>query len=1771
MKISASFLRHIFLLFFFALAHIAATAQNVSSIRLNQQNCILNTDQSSWSRNFAATTGLKKTLVLQLESGVSAVQKDELAESGFQFLEYLGQNCYSVWVTPNTRWTKLDAIKGMAIFLPEYKIAPIVLEQSKSKQRLSLLISFHQSVNAVEAKRRLLAVGAQLVPSSWMEKGYYTVELLRDQLWALAADEELHYISLMSGNVPLDKDSKGLQAVSVLNMPAALGGQDLRGKGIMMGVGDNASGIYHIDQRDRTINYNHADKDQHGVFVQSIAAGDGIMNWAGQGVASEAQSLNFYFDEVIMQKQEMYKGYNMTITNNSYAAYVGSCSFSGTYDIISQYLDSVALVNKEQIDVFAVGNDGRLVCGAYPPGFYNVCGGFQTAKNVISVGATNRELVLAEGSSRGPVRDGRLKPEIVASGIDIMGAIPENTYKFDRGTSYAAPQVAGVLALLSERYKQLNAGANPRGDLMKALVVNGATDMGRPGPDFQFGFGFLNASRSLAMVDDKRYVLQSMAAGALPKSFTINVPPNTAQLKVMLYYHDPKASAAAPTQLVNDLDLKVVEPSGSFVHLPMVLDPSPTGVTKFAAEGLDRTNNIEQVLVDNPTPGTYTVTVSQFTVPLGPQDYVVVYDFVPNEVKLRFPHTNAAVADNTDLYIYWDAQIDMASMAKIDFSADNGMSWVTIAPSVPPTHRHFKWSVPTLNSGECKVRVSRGSLIDESGPFVINTKPTLSLTTQQCPGYIAVNWTSVPAAEKYYLLLKKGPHFQIVDSVNAPITTYVYKGLNPNETYYLSVQPVLDGRPGFRANALVRQPNSGSCIGFPDGDLSLLSITAPSTGRLATSSELKKNSAIRALVRNQDNDPVANYQVSYQVNGGTWKTVAPFSIAANSTANILVDTFDFSDTIAYQLTLALRNLDKVDPVVGNDTLVKHFKHIPNRKIRLTEMLVNHFDSLPNFTQLRDTMGFSADGYWDFFTNQPDTGRLRSRIPGSKLVTSLGSVSMDVQMNHKSTVNYLTGTFNLSNYDTSEDEVRFDFDYLLRGMPVLRDSNKVWVRGSDLQAWLPVYPYFNTPDTSKMLNSGTISLREILRNNGQNFSTSTQIRFGQFDTTLIVNDLFGAGITIDNVHLYKVLKDVQIARVVAPERNTCNISSSDVVVVVKNGTVNTVKGIDLGYSLDGGSPVLASITDSLKGDDSIVYRFAVPLKYLSIGLHRLKVWVNTFGDDFPGNDTIANYEFYNAPFYTEFPYLQDFELDNGGWYAQGRNSSWEYGAPDALNIKRAASGSNAWKTNLRGVYNGNELSYLLSPCFATIGMSKPMLSFSVAFDLERCTAPCDRVFMEYSVDNGDTWSRLGNPNEGFNWYNNEVHNAWNGTETRWHVASIPLPRSWSLKLRFVLITDMGVAYDGIAIDDIHIFDLQHQMATLGSLAERNGSATVNTANKELLLQDQEILAGIQAPGGNLGKVDAVLYAQDTLQDQVARQYTLPRSYVISSERSPSLPMTLQLFVADEEVRKMWSDTSCPSCTRPADIYRNGITRYNTSDVAQLDHRLDNNIKGSSRFFDYKLVKWVPYERGYYAQFKTDELGEFWFNNGGIVGALSINTVYATLNARRMDDQHAELNWSCNLDTFMKSYTLYRSTDSITFSEIVKVPAEIKHPHTYLYLDQPNISQGQKVFYKLQGTTRNDDTFYTNTVSVLWDKGDQLLGIYPNPSSDGQFMVKWTAAVGTNVQYYLVDISGKSILQGTLTSSSWLNEAPIRLPFLAKGVYFLKLIIGTNQYKEKVIFK
>lgn len=398
------------------------------------------------------------------------------------------------------------------------------------------------------------------------------------------------------------------------------------------------------------------DSHSHGTHVAGIAAGDDFANPngrdSGDGMAPAAklviQDGGVEFDDCAdlpalgcpvvdlnpIFRQAFQQG--ARIHNNSWGDQENNPDRS-RYTAGSEDADQFMWNNKDFILVFAAGNAGR-------EGLMTI-GSPSTGKNVVSVGATERGAG-AEGiavfSSCGTTTDGRVKPDVTMPGAGILSAAADGdlstsncTTRAISGTSMASPGAAGALALIRQYFTagwypsgtgRAGDGFTPSAALLKATLINSGHDMTAVGPIPAAcqGWGRVLLDDALFFQGDRRRLRIEDDRGGFPRGAsgqerTFSVFAGSAEpLEVTLTWTDFPSTPAAGVNLVNDLDLIVTGPGGTYRGNVFA------GGRSVAGGQADRRDSVEQVLLKNPPPGVYTVTVRAFNVPRGPQPYALV-------------------------------------------------------------------------------------------------------------------------------------------------------------------------------------------------------------------------------------------------------------------------------------------------------------------------------------------------------------------------------------------------------------------------------------------------------------------------------------------------------------------------------------------------------------------------------------------------------------------------------------------------------------------------------------------------------------------------------------------------------------------------------------------------------------------------------------------------------------------------------------------------------------------------------------------------------------------------------------------------------------------------------------------------------------------------------------------------------------------------------------------------------------------------------------------
>ena len=445
-------------------------------------------------------------------------------------------------------------------------------------------------------------------------------------------------------------------------------------------VGIHSYGVRPVVQSWVNAPYNDGASDLdsgHGTHVAGSVLGDGTQSGGTiTGIAPEAR--------LYMQATEVWTDWTTAAENNfgytddytllgipddlsdmfDSAAVNGShihtnswgASVAGQYNTNSMQTDHSARNHSGMLILFSAGNDA-LDSNNNGEIDLDSMGSPATSKNVLTVGASenNRSTItsqwgswwpadfpadpvktdkmannsegMAAFSSRGPVDDGRLKPDVSAPGTFILSAKSRSTtqtgwlahsnsdYTYMGGTSMATPITAGASALLYQHIIDNLGHSDPTSALVKGIIAVSAHDMagqygsptngaGEIAPNNHEGWGLLDLDRAVntTWVDN-----ESVNTGD-SRGWKFTVPNSAPDLKIMVSWTDPASTPAASTNLVNDIDFAVKDPSGNWVEYGNNLD------------------NLIGTTISAPTAGQWEIHVNGTNIPTGPQHFSMVID-----------------------------------------------------------------------------------------------------------------------------------------------------------------------------------------------------------------------------------------------------------------------------------------------------------------------------------------------------------------------------------------------------------------------------------------------------------------------------------------------------------------------------------------------------------------------------------------------------------------------------------------------------------------------------------------------------------------------------------------------------------------------------------------------------------------------------------------------------------------------------------------------------------------------------------------------------------------------------------------------------------------------------------------------------------------------------------------------------------------------------------------------------------------------------------------
>ncbi len=389
-------------------------------------------------------------------------------------------------------------------------------------------------------------------------------------------------------------------------------------------------------------------EDDHATHVAGTIAAQGIVSNA-RGVAFNS-SINSYDWTNDLSEMLTAAAGGLLVSNHSYGiGSLGSLWFYGAYDSRARQIDNITFNNPFYLPIVSAGNDrGETTApgstqNAAKAG-YDLIFGHGNAKNVLTVAAVGQVLEytgpasvpMSSFSSWGPSDDGRIKPEISMKGVNVRSTLDTNdtAYGFMSGTSMASPGVTGVVTLLQQYHNQLYS-SYMKSATTKGLILHTADEAGDfVGPDYQFGWGLINAENAAKVIRDKnlptnRSVIEELSlANGATYTKTISAT-GTEPLKVSISWTDPASPSnnngvvdPSTKYLVNDLDVRVTDATGT-IYYPWKLQGMAAYYDSPTNTSTNDVDNFERVDINNPS-GQYTITITHKGTLAAPQNFTLI-------------------------------------------------------------------------------------------------------------------------------------------------------------------------------------------------------------------------------------------------------------------------------------------------------------------------------------------------------------------------------------------------------------------------------------------------------------------------------------------------------------------------------------------------------------------------------------------------------------------------------------------------------------------------------------------------------------------------------------------------------------------------------------------------------------------------------------------------------------------------------------------------------------------------------------------------------------------------------------------------------------------------------------------------------------------------------------------------------------------------------------------------------------------------------------------
>jgi hypothetical protein len=341
----------------------------------------------------------------------------------------------------------------------------------------------------------------------------------------------------------------------------------------------------------------------------------------------------------------------------------------------------------------------------------------------------------------------------------------------------------------------------------------------------------------------------------------------------------------------------------------------------------------------------------------------------------------------------------------------------------------------------------------------------------------------------------------------------------------------------------------------------------------------------------------------------------------------------------------------------------------------------------------------------------------------------------------------------------------------------------------------------------------------------------------------------------------------------------------------------------------------------------------------------------------------------------------------------------------------------------------------------------------------------------------------------------------------------------------------------------------------------------------VLSNNKLIASLQPNGQNLGNTATQAYIFDGAIRNNNSQYYHHRNITIKPENAVNDSVSVRFYFTDLETDTLLRATGCSTCLRPGSAYELGVSQYSDPDRSFENGSVDDNQQGLWQFINGNRLAIVPFDKGYYAEFKVRSFSEFWLSNGGFDRSTPLPVKMMEFNAQKAVASDVLVSWKVGSEMNVLRYEieLARGNAAMQSGQFLKI-GEVTGlgnsavARTYAFTDTETDKFGPR-YYRLK-IVNSDGTFVYSPVRMVLFEEAQLWQVYPNPSS-GEFFLVYQVEAAQRLEVTIYDSKGRLMKALAATGSGTPQKLFVDLRgSFATGVYLMQVTVGDQKRSFKL---